>query len=288
MVYLPRTARRLCLACLLAALLSPGARGQERLRVAVFDIAGDGGVADALTAALAGDGRLALLDPALVRSAARGTGYTGSLNLSREEARRLGAVAGADALVLGLASIVERQASDGSRTGDAFLALFLVDGRTGSLLRYRGVEAEGPDPGRAREVALEAARAELATWGDHCREAADQRARIVVEDAPAGEVVDLVTNTDAPGLRPPRFFRRPVPAMTVDAERVRVEATVDLIVDFNADGTYGPIEVARWAGLGLDEAAAAAVRNCRFWPAERGGVAVPCRATLRFNFRVRQ
>ena len=64
-------------------------------------------------------------------------------------------------------------------------------------------------------------------------------------------------------------------------------ATVDLVVEFGADGTIGPVEVSRWAGFGLDEAAAESVRARPFLPATVAGKPVSCRALLRYNFRVR-
>jgi TonB family protein len=282
--------RRLLAALLLAHALAPPADPaglREPIRVAVFDAEGDAAFADELARAMAADSRLALLDRGLVRAAARGAGYDGSRNMTPAEARRLGTAAGADALVLAFASVVERQASDGAVTGDAFLALYLVDGRTGDLLRYRGVTAVAPDTARARAAAVADARAEAAGWGERCAAAAARRAAPPAAGPAPEEILDLAANPDAPGVRPPRFFRRPSPPMTADAERARARATVDLEVTFNADGTYGPLEVARWAGLGLDQAAVETVRAARFWPASRGGRPVACRALLRFNFRVR-
>ena len=51
--------------------------------------------------------------------------------------------------------------------------------------------------------------------------------------------------------------------------------------------SFGPIEVVRWAGFGLDEAARAAVAAATFYPARLGEEPVSARALLRFNFRFR-
>jgi outer membrane biosynthesis protein TonB len=45
------------------------------------------------------------------------------------------------------------------------------------------------------------------------------------------------------------------------------------------------VEVVRWAGFGLDEAALSTVRQLHFAPARRDGTAVPMRVLLRYNFR---
>jgi len=45
------------------------------------------------------------------------------------------------------------------------------------------------------------------------------------------------------------------------------------------------VEVARWAGFGLDEATVETVHRLHFFPAMRNGVAIPIRVLLRYNFR---
>jgi hypothetical protein len=234
-----------------------------------------------VAAALDASGAFARLDRGLVAAAATGAGYSGSLNLTREEARRLGAVVGAGVLVMGTASFLDRG------TGDAFVGVFLVDGRTGDLLKYKGITETGADVAEARARALEAIRAEVAGWPGFCAEAAARRERLGSEEAPPAGLVDFVARETWPGVSPPRFFKKPAPAMTADGERALVVATVDVVAQFNADGSYGPISVVRWAGFGLDEAAVEAVRRATFWPAMRDRKPVSARALLRFNFRVR-
>jgi hypothetical protein len=254
----------------------------RRTRVAVLPFPGEPGFGDEVAQALDATGRFARLDGSLVAAAAAGAGYGGSLNLTRDEARRLGSVVGAAVLVLGTASIVDK----GAGAGDAFAGLFLVDGGSGDLLRYKGVSATAETVAGARARALDAVRGEIAEWAGLCEAAAARRERGGA-DAPPSDAVDFVAREAWPGVSPPRFFKRPSPAMTADGERALVSATVDVVVHFNADGTYGPISVVRWAGFGLDEEAVEAVRQAAFWPAMRDRKPVPARALLRFNFRVR-
>jgi hypothetical protein len=255
-------------------------------RVAVLE-AGERGARRPLAAAL-GEGGMNVLDEGMVDAAARGAGYVGSTNLTLADARRLAEAIGADALVIEALSVVERSPEGGPPTGDAFLALFLVDGMTGKLLRYKGFQALASTTAAARGEALRRARSEVSTWPAVVAAAASARldGRDATPWAPGS--VDLTSTPEGgDGTRPPRFFKRPTPRFTDDADRAHAVATVDLVVQFNADGSYGPIEVVRWAGYGLDEAAAAAVRSSTFWPASVGGAPVSARALLRYNFRFR-
>lgn len=223
----------------------------------------------------------------LADAAARGVGYDGSLNPTRDDVRRLVSAIGAEIVVLGTSSVLERESADPSRRWDAFAGVFLIDGRSGRLLRYRGLSFLDASREAAEARLISAVAAEVATWIDLVRSDG-----IEVADGWNSEdatFVDFVSQPEgSPGLIPPRFFSRPVPDYTPDADRVHATATVELLVEFLADGSYGRIDVARWAGFGLDEASIFAVRSSKFWPARRDGVSVPARAMLRFNFRFRE
>ncbi|HMJ25885.1 MAG TPA: energy transducer TonB, partial [Pyrinomonadaceae bacterium] len=69
------------------------------------------------------------------------------------------------------------------------------------------------------------------------------------------------------------------------AARAEVEATVDVLVDIDARGEVGRVEIARWAGYGLDQSVTDTVTQMHFFPAMRDGVAIPMRVLLRYNFR---
>jgi TonB family protein len=66
---------------------------------------------------------------------------------------------------------------------------------------------------------------------------------------------------------------------------VNAEAVVDALVELDAEGEVRSVEIARWAGYGLDESVARTVRQMHFRAALRGGQPVPVRALLRYNFR---
>src|SRR4029079_11817966 len=81
----------------------------------------------------------------------------------------------------------------------------------------------------------------------------------VIEEAPEDE-----KTAEAQGLRLPRPFRRLRPEYPDSAARAEAEATVDVLVDVGADGEVGDVQVARWAGFGLDEATIATVKQMHF------------------------
>src|SRR5262249_8680384 len=152
---------------------------------------------------------------------------------------------------------------------------FLADGGSGRLLRYKAFQAMAPDRGAAVEDALGQLDRDVASWTEVWRSAVRAREQGTLDPVWDPDAADFVVNPDGgPDLVPPRFFKRPSPAFTPEADRAHAVATVDLVVQFNADGSYGPIDVVRWAGFGLDESATEAVRACRFWPARRADKAV--------------
>jgi TonB family protein len=69
------------------------------------------------------------------------------------------------------------------------------------------------------------------------------------------------------------------------AARAEAEGIVDVLVDVRADGEVAQVQIARWAGFGLDEITAATVRKMHFFPAMKNGNAIPMRVLLRYNFR---
>ena len=69
------------------------------------------------------------------------------------------------------------------------------------------------------------------------------------------------------------------------ASRSEIEATVDVLVDIDAQGEVGHTEIERWAGYGLDQSVLDTVRLMHFFPAMRDGTPIPLRVLLRFNFR---
>ena len=235
---------------------------------------------------------IVILDRDQVRAAARGVGYSGSMNLPLNEARNLGAVLGCDFFILGDAQTLRRSPSTGPVYFESYASIFLVSSRTGRLVSwerptFRGstqAAAEGAlfselSSGGARHRKLiSLRRAQERERGE--RELAVDQQTPIIEEAP-----DDDKRAEAEGLRLPHPFRRLIPAYPETAALAEAEATVDVLVDLDASGEVTGVEVARWAGFGLDETTVETVRQLHFFPAMRDGVAIPIRVLLRYNFR---
>jgi TonB family protein len=245
-----------------------------------------------LAANLKHETSLMILDRDQVRAAARGAGYSGSINLSLNEARDLGAALGCDFFILGDAQTLRRSPSTGAVYFESYASVFLVSARTGRLIRW---ERPNFQDGTA-VVAEQALLAELSRGPtEHSYSVSIHRAQEdergerelttdqqvpVIEEAPDNDKVAA-----AEGLRLPRPYRRFLPPYPETAALAEAEAIVDVLVDLDATGEVMRVEVSRWAGFGLDQATVDTVRRLHFFPAMRYGVAVPIRVLLRYNFR---
>lgn len=89
------------------------------------------------------------------------------------------------------------------------------------------------------------------------------------------------------GISPPAIQREVKPVYTGEALRREIEGDVVLEVVVLADGAVGAIRVVRSLGHGLDETAVTAMRQWRFNPARRQGVAVDVVVEVAMEFRLR-
>ncbi len=279
-------------ACLLFCLALAAAVYARPTQVALLDL-GDSETAERAAAQLAQgfapQADFAVVNRAQARAAARGVGYKGALNLSLEEARDLGAAVGCDFLVMGDAQTLRRSAFGRADYFESYASLFFVSARTGRLLLWE-------QPGAEAATAPEAERALLAELNRRSPRYAELL-RATRETERAGKLLALERDTpviadvpeadsaEAAHLRAPRPYRRLQPKYPDTAARMAAEATVDVLVEIDAAGEVGQIEVVRWAGYGLDEAVTTTVRQLHFFPALRDRAPVPMRVLLRYNFR---
>lgn len=278
--------------------LSARAQTPPRVVLAVLDF-GDsayGRVAsEKLALNLKHENGIILLDHDQVRAAARGAGYTNSLNLSLKEARDLGAALGCDFFILGDAQTLRRSPSAGPFYFESYASIFFVSARTGRLIRWERPSfraATIPAAEQSLLTDLSAFEARYQSVISIRKAQADERSERaltidqgdqqtpIIEEAP-----DDDKRAEAEGLRLPRPYRHLLPAYPATATQAEAEATVDVLVDLDARGEVLRVSVARWAGFGLDETTIDTVRRLHFFPAMRSGVAVPIRVLLRYNFR---
>jgi TonB family protein len=232
------------------------------------------------------------LDQDQARAAARGAGYGGSINLSLSEARDLGAALGCDFFILGDAQTLRRSPSSGPIYFESYASILAVSARSGRLINWERLSSQGATPAlaeRALLAALAAPELSRRLGVELHRAARDERGERELRTDLQVPIIEAAPDDDqvaaAAGLRLPRPYRRFVPPYPATAANAEVEATVDVLVDLDATGEVERVELARWAGFGLDQATIETVRRLHFFPAQRNGVAIPIRVLLRYNFR---
>ncbi len=287
-----RSLQTLCLVLLLAT-AAHAARPSSRAAVAVLDF-GETATGRRAADELAARWRerfpvLAVMSRGAARAAAKGAGYDGSLNLTLEAARDLGAAVGADFLVAGAADTVRRQSFTRPIYFESYASVFVVSSFTGRLVIWQHLSAEAEtaaDAERDLSIKLRAAAEPLAAAVDGARERERAERKLSVErDTPVIEEAPEEGTAEAKDFRVPLPYRRLRPGYTAEAARAGAEATVDALVELDAEGEVKSVEIVRWGGYGLDESVAATIRGMHFRPALRAGKAIPVRVLLRYNFR---
>lgn len=232
-----------------------------------------------------------LIDPDQSRAAALGAGYKGSLNMRSIDARDLGAAIGCDFYFLGEAQTLLRSSSRGPDYYESYATIFLVSARTGRLLHWERPEFQGATPDEAEKALLTALTSEE-TRNRYAKairrvleDERDERAQALGGSTPVIEMMDDEGGDSSSAVRAPRPYRRLKPPYPETAARSEIEATVDVLVDIDAQGEVRRSEVVRWAGYGLDQSVTDTLRQMHFFPAMRDGVAIPMRVLLRYNFR---
>jgi TonB family protein len=235
---------------------------------------------------------IVVADADMNRAAAKGIGYTGSLNLAVNEARDLGAALATEFYFVGDAQTVRRSSFEKPVYFEAYCSIFLVSARTGQLLFWERPGFENTEATRAEIQLSEYLSDDSLTRrlvGIIRKSHEDERIQrtvmtasteALIEEAPEDEKA-----AEVQGVRPPRPYRRLRPEYPQSAARADVEATVDVAVDVSADGEVSGTQIVRWAGFGLDEVTVATVRQLHFFPAMKNGAPIPMRVLLRYNFR---
>lgn len=235
---------------------------------------------------------LSIMDRDQAMAAARGSANWASLNLSRSEARDLGAALGCDFYVVGDAQTLRRSPSTGPIYFESYASIFLVSSRTGRLINWERPNFRAENAPAAEKLLLSAL-LEAGTRHRHLiatrRAQDDERVERQLTSETVAPIIEAAPDDDKlaeiDGLRLPRPYRRLTPVYPETAAEAEAEATVDVLVDLDAKGEVTRVEIDRWAGFGLDQSTVETVRQLHFFPAMRNGVAVPMRVLLRYNFR---
>ena len=233
----------------------------------------------------------AVFDRDQTNAAARGAGFEGSLNLTIQEARDIGAAIGSDFYFIGEAQTLRRVPSTKPAYYESYATVFLVSARTGRLVLWERPSVQRDTPEESEQAllailsAVEARQRYLLAVRRALEDERAERITAVENSARVIEVMSDDQSNDNQEVRAPRPYRRLKPPYPESAARAEVEATVDVLVDIDARGEVGRIEIARWAGYGLDQSVIDTVRQMHFFPAMRDGTAIPMRVLLRYNFR---
>jgi len=270
----------------------------RRTRIAIVGFNGDGisaAVADALASIFSSKERAApaaefeTSDRNLAITAARGAGYSGQLNMSVQEARDIGASIGCDLYFLGNAQTLRRTSSARAIYYETSASIFLVSARTGRLILWDGPTAEDDSAEQSESKFMRMLSSARYGYVVAVRRAVEdereERASAVQNGTP---VIELLANDQQNSdvqVQAPRPYRRLKPPYPDAAARAEIEATVDALVEIDAQGEVRSVQIERWAGYGLDDSVVATVKQMHFFPARRDGIPISLRVLLRYNFR---
>jgi hypothetical protein len=227
--------------------------------------------------------KLAVLDDDLSESAYRSVNPETPFNLPSETARNIGAVIGCDYFLLIRSGNQRRTSLEKSSYFEGFAAIFVVSSRTGRLVFWRMQSFEAPTPAEADSLLSNSAnglaseifsRLKTATAEEMAEKPVKNLEEIPAEGAP-----------EAKNFRPPMPYKRIKPGYTTTAYLYGIAATVDVLLDVDEKGNILHLEIARWAGYGLDESVSDAVRKMNWRAGERNGKPLPVRVLLRYNFK---
>ena len=289
---------RLLFASLCLLLLTSSVISQSRpVRLAVLDFGKSAtGLRAAATIRSSLQGKeepreFTVIDPDQASAAANGAGFEGSLNLTIQQARDLGEVIDCDFYFIGAAQTLKRSPSIKPSYYESYATIFLVSARTGRLVLWERPLTQRDTPEESEKALLEILSS--AETRQHYvvvmrRALEDERAERITAVAGGAPIIEVMSDDDSEtnqDVRAPRPYRRLKPPYPESAARAEVEATVDVLVDIDARGEVGRVEIARWAGYGLDQSVLDTVKQMHFFPAMRNGVATPMRVLLRYNFR---
>lgn len=234
------------------------------------------------------DDRMIVVDQSMVQAASKGIGYAGSINLGKHEARSISAAIGCDFFIIGKTEALTRSERAGESHEAAYAAVMIVDGRTGDLASFDFVSETSTTREASVKSLLKSIDSRISGYVDRMAGLFLERSRLAPAGHPSAEFVEDMPregSARAIGFTPPEFLNRARPEYTQQAELADITATVEALAVFGANGEVGRVEITRWAGFGLDQAAEQAIRQLKFKPATRDGKPISVRALIRYNFR---
>ncbi len=226
---------------------------------------------------------LRVLDPDFSEAAFRSVSISNPFNLTRDEARQIGAAIGCDFFIITRSATQRRSSFQRKEYYEAFAAIHVFSSRSGRIVLWRLPRFEAAKADAAAK-ALDISILDIAAGVDAAIAKA-YKAEIDEPPLPPMEEPPDAASPLAKGFRAPIPFRRIKPDYTEIAALFDVAATVEITVDLDAAGTILRTEITRSAGYGLDEAVEKAVRTMNWLAASRDGKPLAMRFLLRYNFK---
>ena len=223
------------------------------------------------------------VDDYLAKAAFDASAFAAPYNLSLDEAKRAGQSIGCDFFVLIRSAVQRRSSFERDEYYDAYAFVFLVSSRTGRLIARPYTSEIGGKPDDAVRKLATTIPATADVLIEKLRTA--QNGELNDKPAPGMEEPPDDGSSAEKNFRSPVPFRRLKPDYTRLADEYEVTATVDMLVDLDADGRVLRTGIMRWAGYDLDESVDKAVRSMNWRPAERDGKFIPMRFLVRYNFK---
>jgi TonB family protein len=200
-------------------------------------------------------------------------------NMDVDQARNLGEAVGAEILIILETSLQPRTSISAATVHEAFISIHLVSSKTGRLLGWRLFSFIDVTETDALE-SLRNSKGEILKWmSSLISEVRASDARFMTD-----RKYGLLEDFSATDTKAPAPYRRLSPSYTEQARLYGKEATIEVEVDLDENGSITALNVRRWAGFGLDEAVLDAVKAMNWRPAFKGGEASPSRFLLRYNF----
>ncbi len=224
-----------------------------------------------------------ILDDSLSETAYTSANYEKPFNLSTTESKNIGAAIGCDYFLLVKAETLRRYTFEKKDFYESYATVFAVSSRTGKLIFWKLVNSETETAEKSEAKLSESTNDLSAEISDKLKSVAQsessEKSVSKLEELPAEN------SPEAKNFRPPLPYKRLKPDYTPIANLYGIEATVDAEVDVDGNGKILNVEIARWAGFGLDESVVEVVNKMQWRAASRNGKNLPIRVLLRYNFK---
>ena len=224
-----------------------------------------------------------LLDGDLSVAAYQSVSPLTPFNLTATDSKLIGSAIGCEFFVLLRSATQRRSAFRRDEYYEAYAHLYVISSRTGRLVFWKNQKREAAKPDAAAKLLDDSVDGLAKELIEKIKTAqSDER------NSPLAPSIEEVPDADSPNpndFKAPIPYRRIKPEYTTEAALYSVTATVEILVDTDANGTISRTEIVRWAGFGLDESVEKTVRAMNWRPAMRDGKPLAMRFLLRYNFK---